>query len=135
MFLLPPPATSPSPGPVISPAQAAAFHANSGIPADSAHPAVAGEVLEIYGTGLGQTDPFVPAGDAAPGAPPARTFVTPQVLIGNAPAQVLFSGLTPGIAGVYQVNAAVPVGLRPGFQTVVWRIDNATQSAGTISVQ
>ncbi len=143
IFLLPPASLPPAPGPapgvvvsVISPPLAAAFHAQSGIPADQAHPAVAGEILEIYGTGLGQTDIFVPAGQPAPGSPPARTFVTPQVLIGNTPARVVFSGLTPGLAGVYQVNAVVPAGLRPGFQTLSWRTDNTTvSSSGTIVVK
>jgi len=120
----------------VAPGQAAAFHANSAIPADQAHPATAGEVLEIYGTGLGSTSPVVAAGAAAPSSPPARTLVIPQVLIGNVSAQVLFSGLTPGLAGVYQMNAVVPGGLKPGFQSVVWKIDNNTISnSGSITVQ
>jgi uncharacterized protein (TIGR03437 family) len=32
----------------------------------------------------------------------------PTVLIGNVPAQVPFSGLTPQFPGVYQLNVAVP---------------------------
>jgi uncharacterized protein (TIGR03437 family) len=102
--------------------QAAAFHANSAVPADQAHPAAAGEVLEIYGTGLGLTNPFVPARMPAPAAPPARTLTIPQVLIGNIMVQVTFAGLTPGFAGLYQVNVVVPSGLRPGQQSVQWRV-------------
>ncbi len=106
--------------PVIN--QAAAFHAGTRVPADRANPAVAGEMLEIYGTGLGPTEPFVPAGTAAPVSPPARTLAVPEVLIGERPALVIFSGLVPGLAGVYQVNAIVPFGLRPGQQVVRWRV-------------
>lgn len=91
--------------------QAAAFHAGTAIPADAAHPAKAGEILEIYATGLGPTIPPVPAGTPAPASPVARTTVQPDVFIANQPAKVLFSGLTPGLAGVYQINAVVPSGL------------------------
>ena len=113
-----------------------AFHANSATPADRAHPAAAGEILEIYGTGLGATDPSVPAGFPAPASPPARAFATPQVLIGNVPAQVPFAGLTPGLAGVYQVNAIVPAGLRSGTQVIQWRIGaNVSSNPATITVQ
>jgi uncharacterized protein (TIGR03437 family) len=105
--------------------QAAAFHANSAIPVDSAHPAAAGEAIEIYGTGLGTTNPPVPAGQPAPGSPPAQTVTTPQVMIGNLQARVTFSGLTPGLAGVYQVNVVVPGGLRSGAQNVQWNLGGA----------
>jgi uncharacterized protein (TIGR03437 family) len=129
IFILPAPGN-------IAPAQAAAFHPNSTVPADATHPAVAGEILEIYGTGLGTTEPPVPAGTPAPASPPARTLVTPQVLFGNIQGQVVFAGLTPGLAGVYQVNVMVPAGLRPGTQVVQWRIDSSTTSnSGTITVQ
>ena len=68
-------------------------------------------------------------------APLARTS-TPEVLIGGKPAEVTFAGLTPGLAGVYQVNATVPSGLRPGRQTVSWRIGGATSNGcGTIAVR
>jgi Tol biopolymer transport system component len=41
-----------------------------------------------------------------------------------------------GAAGVYQVNATVPFGLRPGRQSVNWRIGGATSSGcGTIVVR
>jgi uncharacterized protein (TIGR03437 family) len=39
---------------------------------------------------------------------------TPTVLIGNVPAQVLFSGLTPQYPGVYQLNVIVATGTPPG---------------------
>jgi uncharacterized protein (TIGR03437 family) len=42
------------------------------------------------------------------------TLTTPSVTIGNVPASVSFSGLAPGLVGVYQVNAVVPNGAPSG---------------------
>jgi uncharacterized protein (TIGR03437 family) len=116
--------------------QAAAFHAGTAIPADDDHPAHAGEALEMYGTGLGATDPAVPAGQPSPGNPPVRAKVQPLVRIGNVEARVLFAGLTPGLAGVGQVNIVVPDGLKPGRYVISLQSGNANTGAlGTIAVQ
>jgi uncharacterized protein (TIGR03437 family) len=116
-------------------AQAAVLHAGTGVLVDSEHPAKAGNVIEIYGTGLGSTEPFVAAGAPSP-SPPARTSARPQVFIGNQSAEVVFSGLAPGLAGVYQVNVIVPSGMRPGPQSVRWRVGQLDSAGfGTIAVQ
>jgi uncharacterized protein (TIGR03437 family) len=115
--------------------QAAVLHAGTGIIVDGAHPAAAGEPVEIYGTGLGIANPPVPAGTAAP-LPPAQTGATPQVLMGSKRATLLFSGLTPGTAGLYQVNAMVPSGLPAGRVPVVWQVGSVNSlSFGTIAVR
>ena len=67
-----------------------------------------GDAIVIYGTGLGAVSPPVAAGSPAPSTQLSRTTLPVEVRIGGAPAQVLFSGLTPGFAGLYQVNAIVP---------------------------
>jgi len=74
--------------------QAAAFHAGTAIPADRDHPAAAGEILEVFCSGLGPTDPVIPAGTPAPLLPLARSFI-PDVVIGWTEAGVLFAGLSP----------------------------------------
>lgn len=107
--------------------QAAVLHGGAGALVDQERPAEAGETLEIYGSGLGPTDPFVPAGMPAPLSPLARSLM-PDVLIGGRRAEVTFAGLTPGLAGVYQVNTVVPSELRPGRQSVVWRAGAITSS-------
>lgn len=104
--------------------QAAAFHPGTATAADTNHPAVAGEVLETYGNGLGITNPAVSPGAPSPASPLSWAIVKPQVTIGNQPAQITFAGLAPGLAGVYQVNVVVPPGLTPGQQPLVWGIDN-----------
>ncbi len=115
--------------------QVAAFHAGTGIPVDRDHPTHAGETLEMYGTGLGATNPVVPAGQPSPADPVAHTIALPELRIGDVPALVLFSGLTPRFAGVYQVNIVVP-GLSPGRYFVTLR-DTAMNlnGEGTIAVE
>jgi uncharacterized protein (TIGR03437 family) len=112
---------------------AAAFHAGTTIPADSAHPASPGEILETYGFGLGATTPPVADGAAAPSNPPAITSF-PAVSIGPVFANVTFAGLVPGLVGVYQVNVVVPT-LAAGAYELRWAtIDPAAGPAGSIWV-
>jgi uncharacterized protein (TIGR03437 family) len=99
--------------------QIAAFHAGTGTLADDEHPATAREVLEIFGVGFGPTNPSVPGGMPSPASPPARARIFPEVHIGGERARVLFAGLAPGLAGVYQVNIVVPERLKQGRQPVV----------------
>lgn len=85
----------------------------------AASPAAPGEIIVIYCTGLGPTNPTVTAGTAAPVSPLAQTSNT-AVTIGNLPATVLFSGLTPGEAGLYQIDLTVPASAPAGnLQLVV----------------
>ncbi len=126
---------APAPDPGFVYWQAAAFHAGTAEAADPAHPARTGETLEIYGSGLGRTDPAVAAGAPAPASPPARALVTPQVLIGDRPAIVTFAGLAAGMAGVYQVNAIVPDGLAPGLHGLTWLAGKGSFYVGSIAVQ
>jgi uncharacterized protein (TIGR03437 family) len=115
--------------------QAAALHGNSSIVVGPANPAVAGEVIQVYASGLGATNPLVAAGAAAPANPPAVTTTLPVITIGGRTSRVLFSGLAPGLAGVYQVNVMVPDGLRPGDAYVSIQIGGVSGSGGNISVR
>jgi uncharacterized protein (TIGR03437 family) len=86
---------------------AAMLHADYSLVNDS-NPAVAGETVLIYLTGLGQVTPAVPDGAAAPADPVSNTQARVQVMIDYQSATVSFAGLAPGFAGLYQVNAVVP---------------------------
>jgi uncharacterized protein (TIGR03437 family) len=77
-------------------------------------PAGAGDVLIIYCTGLGASNPPVASGTASPASPPSSPVNSPTVTIGGKNAQVLGAALTPGFASLYQVNIIVPSGVVPG---------------------
>jgi uncharacterized protein (TIGR03437 family) len=70
----------------------------------SANPAEPGEVLVLYAVGLGAVTPAVASGAAAPASPVSRTQIPTSVTVGGVAATVLFSGLTPGYVGPYQIN-------------------------------
>jgi uncharacterized protein (TIGR03437 family) len=79
-----------------------------------ADPAVAGEYVVVYGTGIGDLT-VVPATDApSPTSPPATAKVTPTATIGGVNATVGFAGLTPGGIGLAQFNIQLPSSLPSG---------------------
>jgi uncharacterized protein (TIGR03437 family) len=90
-----------------APAIFAITHAD-GTSVTAQSPATGGEEVVIYMTGLGAVDIEPSLGAAAPAYPLANATVSPQVSLGNVPLTVVFAGLTPGTAGVYQVNAVLP---------------------------
>ena len=88
------------------------------------HPARPGEVIAVYATGLGMTHP-----NPLPGEIPIYPGLIDglgalQVTVGAAvlpPDRILYAGLTPGWAGLYQINMRLPDILEsePGLQAAV----------------
>jgi uncharacterized protein (TIGR03437 family) len=72
-------------------------------------PALPGEIVLIYLTGLGLTNPSFAPGQLPPndpsGAAPASSAT---VLIDGIEAEVQYAGTAPGFAGLYQINLMIP---------------------------
>jgi uncharacterized protein (TIGR03437 family) len=78
-------------------------------------PAKPGEILELYGTGFGPTNPAVKSGLVVTSS--AQTIDKVSITIGGLDAPVQFAGITG--AGLYQINAVVPLSLTTGDQPIV----------------
>jgi len=89
----------------------------------STHPAKINDpsTLVILATGLGAVNSTVNDGDV-PSVITSNTMTTPTVLVGNVPAQVVFSGMVGrdntgkafGFVGVYQINVIIASGTPTG---------------------
>ncbi len=91
------------------------------------------EIAVIYSTGLGSVTPIAFPGYPASTDPLSITVVEPAVLFGGVAGNVLYSGLTPGFVGLYQINVEVPGGSPLGIQVPV-EINSGGVSS-TISVR
>jgi len=102
------------------------------IPGIATHPALTGDVLVLYASGMGAVDPVV-ANGAASLDQLRNTIVMPTVLIGGKTGTVFFSGLTPQFPGVNQINVQVPPGVTPGDQVPIQiQVGNFTSSSNTV---
>ena len=95
-----------------------------------------GEFIEIFCTGLGLVTNQPPSGAPASGDPLSETIAVPTVTIGGIEAERSFSGLAPGFAGLYQVNAQIPMTAPIGDSVaVVLSIGEANSNTVAIAVE
>jgi len=113
---------------------AAALDANFALVYD-ANKAKKGQFIQIYCNGLGPVDATPPSGEPSSANPLARTTSAPTVTIGGRPAEVVFSGLAPGIVGLYQINVRVPADAPSGLQPVTIQVGNVTGKATNIPIE
>jgi uncharacterized protein (TIGR03437 family) len=101
---------------------AAALHPDNSVITETS-PAQIGETVAVYLSGMGAVSPSVPDGSLAPGATagttPANTTATPTIYLtdqdGNlGTPTVTFSGLAPGLTGLYQIDFTIPTGMVAG---------------------
>jgi uncharacterized protein (TIGR03437 family) len=99
-------------------------------------PAVPGEYLALYTTGLGPLLVTPPDGYGAPSSPPFATTIDPaQVLLDNEQCLVVFSGLAPGFVGLYQVNFQVPDDAPSGILDLQIQTSYANSNTATLPVE
>ena len=125
-------------------AAAPAFFTNSGTVIDAldanfkligtGNPAKRGQTVLFYANGLGAVTNTPASGDPAAGNPLSKT-PTPVVTIGGQQAVVSFSGLTPSLPGLYQLNVTVPSNITAGVQNVTMSIGGVTSPVATLPVQ
>jgi uncharacterized protein (TIGR03437 family) len=98
-----------------------------------ARPAKPGEVIQVFGSGFGATNPPVDPGRLFSGAAPLIDFEGLEIWVGGIEAAVGFSGLSG--TGLYQFNVTVPT-LPAGDHEITARIGNSyTRSGVFIRVQ
>jgi len=116
--------------------QAAAIndHSNTFSYNSASNPASAGDYIEVYVTGAGQTSP---AGvDGQPYAGPAPCVLPVTVTIGGVSESPQYCGGVPGqIAGLTQINVPVPTGLAAGAVPVTVTVGGVSAQSGvTVAV-
>jgi uncharacterized protein (TIGR03437 family) len=110
-------------------------------PGLNTRPAQAGDTIVVYAIGLGSTNPGVFAGDPAPSSPLSQLvntpvvnlFLTGQTAITTTPS---FAGLTPGFAGLYQVNVTIPANAPKGSNVnMTFGFTDAISNAVQLAIQ
>ncbi len=94
-------------------------------------PAKAGDVVTLYATGFGLTNPAVAAGQIPTAA--ASVPGTVKVTVGSttlASTDILYAGVAPGAAGLYQLNIHLPATVASGNQPVQITINGVSSPAG-----
>lgn len=109
---------------VLGDGSANAQHAD-GTSVTAAAPAVPGETIVLYLAGMGLLDETVSTGAGSPVTPLAHPAVAPAVTVGGVAVTPSFAGLTPGLVGLYQINLAVPQGLRGSVEIAVGQAGRA----------
>ena len=90
---------------------------SAGAPVDTDLPALLGDTLVLYGTGLG---PVKPQPDSGAASPVATTTFPVAARVNGAELVPAYAGLAPGFVGLYQVNVPLPLTLSPAAATQIY---------------
>jgi len=95
----------------------AVVHSSDFSPVTSSKPATAGELLSLFATGLGPTQPGVAPGQPFPSIPVAVNSPV-DVTVNGKPAEVVAAVGFPGAVDGYQVNFRVPADTAKGLAAI-----------------
>ena len=104
-------------------------------------PSTPGTVVQLFGSARGlfldlaDLHPALGFTPSASGSPLYHTEILPEVQIGGVRAEVLFSGLAPGLNGVWQINIRVPDGTQLGKVPVTISYDGNTPTSVDLVVE
>jgi uncharacterized protein (TIGR03437 family) len=99
------PVVASHPGVFVHNDRAIVTHNATGELVTPANPVARGGDVVVWATGAGVVAPPAATGAPVPGLSHA---VNPQAWIGGAPVEVQYAGMTPGMAGLMQINLRVP---------------------------
>jgi uncharacterized protein (TIGR03437 family) len=105
---------------------------NGTFPGVTTVPAKPGDTIILWGTGFGPTTPPVPQGIAVPSSTVYRTLSPVTVTVGSAAANVIYTVLAPGSAGLYQVAIQMPATMADGDYPVVATISGAQSPSNVL---
>ena len=115
--------------------EAAVTHSSDFTLVTASKPAVAGEVLSLFATGLGPTRPSVGSGQPFPSSPPAAVDSLVEVRVNGKSAIVLGSVGFPGSVDGYQVNFRLPADVVKGLATLQLSAAGVSGMAVKIAIQ
>jgi adhesin/invasin len=113
----------------------------SSYPSQRAH---AGDVLIIWSTGLGQSNPPVATGAGAPGVEPLARIPAGTVLVhlgdrfSNSGVDLVpdYAGMTPTLVGLYQVNITIPSNAPKGDDVALYlELGNAMSNQVLVAIE
>jgi len=110
---------------------ALATHGDYSLVTDAA-PAKAGEIIVVFATGLGKSAPDPGVGEIPQYAAPIANLSSLQVSLAGVPVPpgyISYAGVSPGSAGLYQINLAVPANL-PADPQILVTVAGQTSAAG-----
>ena len=102
----------------------------------SSRPAAPGDVVTLYGTGFGLTDPPLPNGDLS-GFTRSLAAESVKAMVGDFEVSpedfdIVYAGVSPEIAGFYQVSVRIPEAVSSGDHAFSLILDHKMSSPGPV---
>lgn len=108
---------------------AVAEHADGSL-LTAASPALPGDTIVVYGTGIGPVSPAVNSGQPATYIPSLSISTSAySATISGVNAPISFLGLTPGLAGLMQINVKIPTSTPSGWQPFILKINGVSSQS------
>jgi uncharacterized protein (TIGR03437 family) len=101
-------------------------------PGATTAPAKPGDVVVLWGTGFGPTNPADPIGEETPGKGTYSTSTLPEVTLNGVPVKVYGAALAAGDGGLYQIAIQVPSSMANGNWPVRATIGGVQSPSGVL---
>ncbi len=98
-------------------------------------PAVPGERIDLFVTGLGRVRGAIRVGEPPPETPPLDVEAEVRAQAGGTGAEVVRTRLAPGLVGMYRITIAIPEGIDSGWMTIQVSANGAMSNSPVIPVK